>query len=88
MLRPALHRDQARKTRNTDSSAVRRPRPGRPPCASGYLTPLPPPGAGCEGFNASSPRCGSPGRSGMERPEVLLSPHIVQKPSRELVAKP
>ena len=54
-------------TRNLDSSAAWRPRPGRSPCASGYLTPLPPSGAG-EGFNASSPvaapdpeRDGAPG---------------------------
>ena len=61
------------KPRNLDPSAARRPRPGRPPCASGYPTLLPPTEGG-GGTNVSTTRSGPLARSGGERPEVLLSP--------------
>ncbi|KAJ4940372.1 hypothetical protein JOQ06_026679, partial [Pogonophryne albipinna] len=61
--------------------AVWRSRPGRLALAvhrapSGYLTPTE-----GRGFIASSPRCGE-GRSGMERPEVLLSPRLANVTSK------
>ncbi|KAI9540379.1 hypothetical protein NQZ68_040694 [Dissostichus eleginoides] len=76
VLRPASHRDRARKTRNTDSSAVRRPRPGRPPCASGYLTPLPPPGAGVRG-SMPPPPAAAPAGAGRSARRYCY-PHIVK----------
>jgi hypothetical protein len=48
------------KPRNLDPSAARRPRPGRPPCASGYST-LHPPAEGGGGNNVSTTRTGPPG---------------------------
>lgn len=48
------------KPRNLDPSAVRRPRPGRPPRASGYSTLLPPPEGG-GGINVSTTRTGPAG---------------------------
>ncbi|KAI9531487.1 hypothetical protein NQZ68_040494 [Dissostichus eleginoides] len=76
VLRPASHRDRARKTRNTDSSAVRQPRPGRPPCASGYLTPLPPPGAGVRG-SMPPPPAAAPAGAGWSARRYCY-PHIVK----------
>ncbi|KAI9531475.1 hypothetical protein NQZ68_040482 [Dissostichus eleginoides] len=76
VLRPAFHRDQARKTRNTDPSVVRRPRPGRPPCDSGYLTPLPPPGAGVRGSMPPPPAVAPAGVGWSAR--RYCYPHIVK----------
>lgn len=51
-----------------------RPRPGRPPCASGYPTLLPPTEGG-GGINVSTSRSGPlRAQNGGERPEVLLPP--------------
>ncbi|KAI9531492.1 hypothetical protein NQZ68_040499 [Dissostichus eleginoides] len=73
---PRLTGTGLEKTRNTDSSAVRRPRPGRPPCASGYLTPLPPPGAGVRG-SMPPPPAAAPAGAGRSARRYCY-PHIVK----------